>query len=123
VERAERGYWPADAAMVRAIIGASEAKRPFFAFAFPSSTHSPYNFGTFRNSELDVLDPPGDAAGEVKEYINSLRIADRALGSLIEYFRAQPDSTIIAVLGDHVPPLSKSALGTYFATLSLRPEA
>jgi phosphoglycerol transferase MdoB-like AlkP superfamily enzyme len=66
-----------------------------------------------------VLDTPSrDAAGEVKEYINTLRVADHAIGTLIEYFRRQPDSTIIAVLGDHLPPLPEGALRTFFLNLS-----
>lgn len=121
---AARGAWPADQALVRAVIQASQGRRPFFAFAFPSSTHSPYHFGTYENSALDVLDlPERDAASEVKEYINALRVADQAIGTLIEYFRRQPDSTIIVVLGDHLPPLSKNALRTFLSELSSMPEA
>src|SRR5262249_14567303 len=48
VERAPRGRWPSDKAVVEAVIQASQGTQPFFAFAFPSSTHSPYNFGTYR---------------------------------------------------------------------------
>jgi arylsulfatase A-like enzyme len=66
-----------------------------------------------------VLDVPSqDAGAEVKEYINTLRVADQAIGTLVEYFRHQPDSTIIAVLGDHVPPLPEGALRTFFSHLS-----
>jgi phosphoglycerol transferase MdoB-like AlkP superfamily enzyme len=119
VERAPRGSWPSDKAVVDAVIQASQGARPFFAFAFPSSTHSPYTWGTYRDSDLDVLDPPSsDKAGEVKEYINALRVADRALGELIEHFRRQPDPTIITIFGDHLPPLSTNALQAFYKSLS-----
>jgi phosphoglycerol transferase MdoB-like AlkP superfamily enzyme len=119
VELAPRGWWPSDNAVVEAVIQASREARPAFVFAFPSSTHFPYNFGTYSDSDLDVLDVTSrDAAREVKEYINTLRVADRAIGTLVEYFRRQPDSTIIAVLGDHLPPLSEEALGTFLSNLS-----
>jgi len=115
----ERGYWPSDKAIVESVIEASRQSSPFFIFAFPSSTHSPYNSGIYGNSDLDVLDPPpGNAAGEVKEYINALRVADRAIGRLIDHFRRQPDPTIIAVVGDHIPPLSAEAFHLFDTKLA-----
>ena len=123
VERAPRGAWVSDQELVRTIIETSREGRPFFAFAFPSSTHSPYNFGAFADSDLDVIGLPQPEAGEVKEYINSLRVADQAIGALAEYFRDRPEPTIIAVLGDHLPPLSERALRPYFSRLAALPEA
>jgi hypothetical protein len=119
VERAARPGWPADQAVVNAVIAASRGHRPFFVFAFPSSTHSPYNSGVYRSSTLDVTDPiPGDTAGEVKEYINALHVSDQAIGALIEHFRREPDSTVIAIVGDHLAPLSAEALSRFFDGLS-----
>jgi hypothetical protein len=119
VERAPRGWWPSDKAVVQAVIQASQGARPFFVFAFPSSTHSPYDRGTYKDSSLGVVDPPSpEAGGEVKEYINTLRVADEAVGTLVEYFRGRPDSTIIAVLGDHLPPLTESSLGGLSSRIS-----
>jgi phosphoglycerol transferase MdoB-like AlkP superfamily enzyme len=124
VEHAARGAWPADMAVVRSVIEASRAGRPFFAFAFPSSTHSPYHFGVYEQSGLTLRDPPaGDAAGEVKEYVNAVRVADQALGALIEYFQHRPEPTIIAVLGDHLPPLSKDAYRILLSSLPSLPQA
>jgi hypothetical protein len=124
VERAPGSKWPPDDATVRAIIEASRGPRPFFVFAFPASTHAPYHFGAYRNSDLRVLDSASlDPAGEVKEYINKVRTADSAVGALIEYFRRQPDSTIVVILGDHLPPLSEQARRTLSARLSGRSDA
>jgi sulfatase-like protein len=123
VERAARPGWPSDQAVVAAVIAASRGPHPFFVFAFPSSTHSPYSSGVYRGSDLDVLDPPpSDRVGELKEYINTIRVADQAIGTLIEHFGRQPDSTIIAIIGDHVAPLSADALGPFFAQLTGLPE-
>ena len=119
VERDPRGWWPSDRALVDAVIRTSRAAHPFFVFAFPSSTHFPYNGGVYRTSDLDVLNPPSrDVAGELKEYVNTLRVADRAIGTLVDYFRHQPDSTIIAVFGDHLPPLPENALRGFFSQIS-----
>ena len=123
VERAARPGWPSDQAVVAAVIAASRGPHPFFVFAFPSSTHSPYTSGVYRDSDLDVLDPPAsDRVGELKEYINTIRVADQAIGTLIQHFSRQPDSTIIAIIGDHVAPLSADALGPFFAQLTGLPE-
>jgi hypothetical protein len=123
VERAPRGAWVSDQELVRSIIETSREGRPFFAFAFPSSTHSPYNFGAFAGSDLDVVGLPQPEAGELKEYINALRVADQAIGALAEYFRGRPEPTIIVVLGDHLPPLSERALRPFFSRLAALPEA
>jgi phosphoglycerol transferase MdoB-like AlkP superfamily enzyme len=119
VERDPRGWWPSDRAVVDAVIRTSRGAHPFFVFAFPSSTHFPYNGGFYRTSDLDVLDPfSRDVAGELKEYVNTLRVADRAIGTLVDHFRHQPDSTIIAVFGDHLPPLPENALRGFFSRIS-----
>ena len=119
-ERAADGWWPSDKLVAEAIIRASRKAHPFFVFAFPSGTHSPYNSGLYGKSDLDVLDPlPSDAAkGEVKGYINALRDTDKAIGRLIEYFRRQPDPTMIVILGDHRPPLSGEALRLFYEKMS-----
>jgi len=118
-ERAARPGWPSDRAVVNAVIDATRGHRPFYVFAFPSSTHSPYNSGVYRSSTLDVTDRiAGDTAQEIKEYINTIEVADRAIGTLIEHFRHEPDSTIIAIMGDHLAPLSAGALSRFFDGLS-----
>jgi phosphoglycerol transferase MdoB-like AlkP superfamily enzyme len=119
VERAARPGWPADRAVVNAVIDATRRQRPFFVFAFPSSTHSPYNSGVYRNSTLDLAEAvSGDTAQEIKEYINTLEVADQAIGTLIEHFRHEPDSTVIAIMGDHLAPLSGGALSRFFQGLA-----
>jgi hypothetical protein len=119
IERTADGAWPTDKAIVDRVILASQQARPFFIFAFPSSTHSPYNRNLHGNSDLFLLNPPpGDAASEVIEYINALREADRAIGALITHFKGQLDPTMIAIVGDHLPPLSDETLRLFNANLS-----
>ena len=119
VQRADRGSWPSDQAVVDAIIRASQRAHPAFIFAFPSSTHSPYNRGTYHDSDLAVVDAGvSDTFGEVNEYINAVRVADRAVRSLVDHFAHQPDSTVIAILGDHLPPLSAQAFQPLFSLFS-----
>jgi phosphoglycerol transferase MdoB-like AlkP superfamily enzyme len=126
VERAPRGANPpSDAAVVEAIVQASQRAKPFFIFAFPTSTHSPYDQRTYQNSTLDVLDAPAtDTRGEAKEYVNALAVADRAIAKLIEHFsRRGSDPTVVAILGDHLPPLSWAVRGTISRQLDGLPPA
>jgi phosphoglycerol transferase MdoB-like AlkP superfamily enzyme len=92
---------------VDTIISLSTEANPFFVFAFPNSTHSPYEEEVYLRSDLDVttsLSPP--AHREIKTYINSLRTADRAIGRLFAHFARSNQKTIIVVAGDHQPPLA-----------------
>jgi phosphoglycerol transferase MdoB-like AlkP superfamily enzyme len=120
-QRAPRGYWPSDASIVDAVIEASERSRPFFVFAFPSSTHSPYDTGIYARSDLRAVDAPGAADAEVQEYVNAVRGADSAIGRMIEYFRQRPDSVIVAIMGDHLPPLSSAALSHFSRRIARLP--
>jgi hypothetical protein len=119
IQRDPRVDWPTDRAVVDAVINASRGPRPFFVFAFPSSTHSPYTSGAYKGSSLNVVDAPRvDSAGEIKEYVNALHVADRDIGALVRHFSRQTDSTLIVVLGDHLPPLSQEGLRPFWGTLS-----
>ena len=123
IERSPDGFWPSDEAVVDTVIRASRKAGPFFIFAFPSSTHSPYHRGIYRDSNLGVLDPlHGYAAKEVKEYVNTLRTTDRAIGRLVKHFRGRPEPTMIVVIGDHLPPLSDASLGSFNARLARLPK-
>jgi len=123
VPQADRGGWPSDEVLVDSVIAATTRSHPAFVFGFPSSTHSPYNVGTYASSALDVTDAPNAAVrAEVKEYINAERVADRAIGRLVEHFRSVPDSTIVVVFGDHLPPLSEAARERLSNRVSKLPE-
>jgi phosphoglycerol transferase MdoB-like AlkP superfamily enzyme len=98
---------PSDEAVVDTIISLSNEATPFFVFAFPNSTHSPYEEDVYLRSDLDVttsLPPP--AHQELKTYINTLRTADRAMGRLLAHFARSKQKTIIVIAGDHQPPLA-----------------
>jgi hypothetical protein len=120
-DRAPRGTWPSDRSIVNAVIAASEKSRPFFVFAFPSSTHSPYDEGTYAHSALAAVHSPPGAAAEVQEYVNAVRVADSAIGRMVEYFRGRRDSVIVAIMGDHLPPLSSSAYSVFNQRLARLP--
>jgi len=119
VALAERARWPSDDAIVDSVIATSELSRPFFVFAFPASSHSPYTTGKFARSDLAVSGAPTAAAtAEATEYAYAVRAADRAIGRLIDHFRGRRDSVILAIMGDHLPPLSSEVLQHFTQKLS-----
>ena len=108
IELDVRGYMPSDAELVRAIIAKSQQRQPYFIFAFPNSTHHPWNYSGYDDSSLRVV---GDYTLKQKAaldvYVNALSDADRAIKGLIDYFDRRPEKTVILVLGDHLPALHK----------------
>src|SRR5690606_39791185 len=46
--------------------------------------------------------------------LSSVRDADAAVAKLIAHFHASDRDVVIAVLGDHLPPLSAEALGAFY---------
>src|SRR5690606_23714124 len=109
---------PADDAIVDAVIAAANGPGPAFVFAFPSSTHHPYDLGLYQDSALDLADPfSSSARAELKYYINTLRVADAAVGKLVEHFARTERKVVLAILGDHLPPLSSAALEGFYARL------
>jgi hypothetical protein len=103
------GRYPSDEAVVDAVIAESRTDRPFFVFAFPGSTHTPYNYDNYSKDGVDV--GPGVAPADrpqLRTYLTALRAADKAIGRLIRHFEADPRPTVIAILGDHIPPVPGS---------------
>lgn len=116
VPRAANGTSPADDAIVDAVIAMAARGGSQFIFAFPSSTHHPYGIDAFADSDLDLADPAVTAARqELKYYLNTLRVADRAVQRLIDHFADRPGDVLIAIVGDHLPPLSVAALEGFYA--------
>ncbi len=105
------GRRPSDAALVDAIITESRRGGPFFMFAFPDSTHLPWDYPEYLGSPLDVVGTTLSRAthDELKTYLNALHTADRAIGRLVAYFRRAKEPTLIVILGDHRPGLSAEA--------------
>ena len=84
-----QGLSVSDDAVVDALIEESEGERPFFAFAFPSSTHCPYDYTRYLQSSLDVTTPlPAAAHRELKTTSMLLRLRTRRLESYFLILRS-----------------------------------
>lgn len=118
IPRSITGAAPSDEAVVDAIVAEVEAAHPAFVFAFPSSTHHPYRRNHFVDSRLDLVNPSASVgAQELKYYVNALQVADAAVKKLVDHFAASEREVVIAILGDHLPPLSAEALAGFYQSL------
>ncbi|MFS8609565.1 MAG: LTA synthase family protein, partial [Gammaproteobacteria bacterium] len=115
--RALNGRAPTDEAVVDAVLAAIHHEGPAFVFAFPSSTHHPYELDLYSESDLDLVDASHPARRELKYYVNALRVADAAVERLAAGLSAIDRRVVLAIVGDHLPPLSTEALGAFRARL------
>jgi len=101
------GRYPSENALIDEIIKlTTNTDEPAFIFSFPNSTHGPWDYEVYDQSELEVYgDYLEDGKQHLRTYINALHEADKAIGRLIAHYEQQPQPTVIMVLGDHQPGL------------------
>ena len=108
VEMHIAGRMPSDQALVNDIIQTSEQHKPYFIFAFPNSTHHPWNYSGYESSSLDIVGDYSERQRKaLKVYVNALNAADQAIDSLISHFSKEQEKTAILILGDHLPAMHK----------------
>jgi hypothetical protein len=119
------GRYGRDDAVVDEVLTIVKRESPVFVFAFPESTHWPYDYDAYMASPLDVIDADLEPAArhQIKTYINAIHVADRALGHLVDQLASIDRPVLLIALGDHWPPLSDDAYakvridaGTEFGT-------
>ena len=100
--------WASDEAVVDALLAAvRRGGGPVFLYAFPGSTHTPYDPRHWPGSDLDVAgELPGPASRDLKGYVNALAVMDRALGRLLAGLETIDRRTIVLIMGDHMPPFA-----------------
>lgn len=107
-----RGF-VSDAEMTRRIIQEYESREenaPLFIHAVTMQNHTTYSEKRYREDELvELTETPAGMSAETKsqlrDFATGVYEADAALGTLIAYFRAVEEPTIIVFWGDHFNPL------------------
>jgi len=102
------GPWVSDEEVVNHILHAlSDEQRSHFVLAVTMSTHGPYNLPLAGDEEIDVLGEKlsADSRLLVKNYVNKLRKADKAMERLVQRLKARPRKTMLVLFGDHLPML------------------
>lgn len=95
-----------DISLINKITTMTEREQPQFIFAFPNSTHGPWNYPAYLNSDLDVEGSFfEEGKKEIKTYVNAIHSTDKAIKKLINYYEAYDEDTVILIMGDHQPSL------------------
>ncbi len=112
-----RGY-VTDSADVKDVLDIYETQKenaPLFIFNVTMQNHGGYN----RNqSELEVTVKPKDKDlqyVQLLEYLSLVKKSDEAFEELTDYFKKQPEKTIILMFGDHQPGLDQEIYQTFGA--------
>ncbi|MGN0996521.1 MAG: LTA synthase family protein [Candidatus Ventricola sp.] len=105
--------FPSDAYMFDQIIKLYEGRpkdQPWFCHAITYQNHGGYDFQSDLNriSVGNALDDTSMLSA--RNYVNMLQLSDEALASLIAYFDAQEEPTIIVMWGDHSPYIYRFGL-------------
>lgn len=94
--------YPSDLSTYKNIIDLYENKgedEKLFNFTLTMQNHGSYTDENFQNTII----AENGTYPKLNQYLSLIKIADNALESLINYFSAQDEHTIILIFGDHQP--------------------
>ena len=113
-------YYISDMDLTKKIISEYEAAKddgPFFAFCVSMQNHASYWGGDYGGNTVTLADGDysqisDDVLGSIRSYATGAKMADEALGALIDYFENSDEETVIIFFGDHQPHLGQVNLTT-----------
>lgn len=113
---AARGPLASDKALIEEIIREADGiDRPLFLFAVTLQNHGPYEANRYSDTSHDVAGAPSIASrGAILSYAEGVSDGDKGLARLIEWAKKRERPTIIAMFGDHLPPLGPVYVETGF---------
>jgi phosphoglycerol transferase MdoB-like AlkP superfamily enzyme len=113
---AARGPLVSDAALIEELIHEADTTHdPLFFFAVTLQNHGPYAPGRYPDATHTVSGSISDAGlGSILSYAEGAADGDQALARLVEWARKRDRHTIIAMFGDHLPPLGPVYVETGF---------
>lgn len=114
---AKRGPLASDAALTEEIIRRADATdRPFFFFAVSLQSHGPYEPHRYSDVSHSVVAPglSERTSESILTYAEGASDADKGLARLIQWAESRERPTVIALFGDHLPPLGPVYVETGF---------
>ena len=84
--------------------------QPLFLFGVTMQNHGGYEYEGNDFEYTNFLSGMSREYSDVEQYLALLQISDEALKTLIEYFKAIEDKTIVVFYGDHQPNLDNNFL-------------
>ncbi|WP_245451076.1 LTA synthase family protein [Borborobacter arsenicus] len=113
---AARGPLASDMALTDEIIREADAiAQPFFLFAVTLQNHGPYAANRYIDTMHEVSGAPSaESQGAILSYTEGVADGDKSLARLLEWARQRERPTVIAMFGDHLPPLGPAYVETGF---------
>ncbi|MGB3387807.1 MAG: LTA synthase family protein [Pseudaminobacter sp.] len=113
---AARGPLASDMALTEEIIREADTiDQPFFLFAVTLQNHGPYEINRYIDPMHEVTGAPSAASqGAILSYTEGVSDGDKSLARLMEWARERERPTVIAMFGDHLPPLGPVYVETGF---------
>jgi phosphoglycerol transferase MdoB-like AlkP superfamily enzyme len=117
-----KGYEIADSEVTKNIIAQTKKSAgPDFIFANTMENHQPYDANKFYDHPIKVTgDISEESKGMLESYATGAADADLMLKTLVDYYTASKEPTIIVFFGDHKPVLG-SNYGIYTETGYFKP--
>jgi phosphoglycerol transferase MdoB-like AlkP superfamily enzyme len=122
---ATRGPLVSDKAFFNEIMReADQQTRPFFFFAVTLQNHGPYEPFRYTDPTLDVETSASDTSKQsILSYAEGAHDGDKALASLMDWAKHRKRQTILAMFGDHLPPLGPAYVETGFLKDNVAPRS
>ena len=119
----KRGPLASDEAMTDEIIReGEETEEPFFFFAVSLQNHGPYEPNRYPDATHAVQASTSQwARDSLQSYAEGAADADRGLQRLIDWAKNRDRPTIVALFGDHLPPLGPVYVETGFLANNVAP--
>jgi phosphoglycerol transferase MdoB-like AlkP superfamily enzyme len=121
---AKRGPLASDAALTEEIIRrADSSSRPSFIFAVSLQGHGPYEPHRYKDVSHSVVAPGKSTktSESILTYAEGASDADKSLARLISWAKNRERPTVIALFGDHLPPLGPVYVETGFMKEQVAP--
>ncbi len=120
------GDFYSDAYMAELIIDLYEREEedgPVFLYAATMENHTPFAADKYDNYEFPFTSGLSEeGVGVLNAFTQGAANASKMLGTLIDYFSAQEEPTVIVYFGDHRPGLPLESGGTVYSALGMCPE-
>lgn len=111
-----RGPLVSDMALTDEIIREADTiDQPFFLFAVTLQNHGPYAANRYIDATHKVAGAPSaESQGAILSYTEGVSDGDKSIARLIEWAKQRERPTVIAMFGDHLPPLGPAYVETGF---------
>ena len=86
----------------------AKEEKPFYLFNVTMQNHGSYDGNTFETGNSVQIKGGAGKDPQAEQYLNMIKMSDKALEKLIRYFEKEEKPTVIVFFGDHQPDLDEN---------------